>query len=168
MSFFLVIVIMGIIVSLLGIFLIPAKSSATKEIIFDASIDEVWRVYTEPERQAEWRRDVGEVVMSEDGQSWTERLNQGGFVIHFEIIEASSPHRYILKTGAPNNFEGRYSAEFREQDTHTIGTFTEEAKALGLVPKVLRFLFVRQTKLIEEYAEDAKLEILRRRSLPQQ
>lgn len=151
-------------VILLSVFLPPRTSSTTKTITFDATIDEVWQVYTEPEKQPDWRPDVGQISMSSDGQSWTETLKQGGITIHFEIIEKTPPHKFVLKTGTPNNFEGKYIAEFQESGNQTIGTFTEEATTLGFGSKILRFLFVRQEKLIDDYAAHAKAEIMRRRT----
>ena len=91
-------------------------------------------------------------------------LESIGMTINFGVIEQMPPHRLVLKTGADGAFEGHYAAEFRQDETHTIGTFTEEPTALGLIPKVMRRIFVNQKHLILEYATDAKAETIRRNS----
>ncbi|MBC6411416.1 MAG: SRPBCC family protein, partial [Hyphomonadaceae bacterium] len=143
---------------------IPRTTSATLEIAFDADIREVWEVYTQPDRQTEWRSGVAAVSMGADGRSWSETLERGGLVIHFKIIEREAPYRLVLETGADNTFTGRYVAEFREADGRTIGVFTEEATSLTLFAKVFRFLFVNQSRFIRQYADEAKAEISRRRT----
>lgn len=148
----------------IAVLLIPNTISATREIAFDAPIEAVWAVYTEPESQPEWRQDVGTVSVSDDGQSWTETLAGGGMTIHFEIVEETSPHRFVLRTSSPGSFQGRYTATFKESGSGTIGTFTEQATATGVIPKVMRFLFFNQGAFIEKYAEEAKGEIRRRQT----
>ena len=118
-----------VVLTLLGLLLIPPTSSVTVEISFDAKINEVWRIYTEPENQSDWRPDVGHISVSHDGKKWTETLKRSGMTIHFELVEKTQPHRLVLKTGSPDNFEGKYTAEFMELDGHTIGVFTEETTA---------------------------------------
>lgn len=156
------------IVFALAVFLIPNTTSATREIAFDAPIEAVWAVYTEPERQPDWRSDVGTVSVSEDGQSWTETLLADGMTIHFEIVEKTRPHRFVLATSSPRSFEGRYTASFAESDSGTIGTFTEEVTASGVLPKVMRFLFFDEGAFIEKYAEEARKEIRRRQAVAEQ
>ncbi len=156
--------VLGILVILLGaVSFIPKKSITTKSIRFDATIEEVWNVYTDPESQSEWRPDVGHVEMADDGQSWTEKLQQSGLVLEFRILEKSAPNRFVLKTGAANYFEGRYVAEFKEVDGKTIGTFMEEATALGVIPKLFRYFFFDQGAFIDQYAKHAAFEVERRR-----
>ena len=142
----------------------PATTSATVEIRFDATIGAVWQVYTDFESQPNWRSDVASVDMAEDNRSWTETLKTSRMTIRFQILEEIPPNRLTLKTGADGIFKGQYVAEFREEEGKTIGTFTEEATTLGIVPKLMRRLFVNQKKLIEEYAAEAKAEINRRNS----
>ena len=151
-----------------ALFLIPGTVSTTREIIFEALIEEVWAVYTEPEKQPDWRPDVGAVSVSEDGRAWTETLRQGGMTIHFEILEQVRPGRFVLRTGSPGSFKGRYVAHFRAEGNRTVGTFTEEATALGIIPKLVRFVFFDQAAFIEKYAEEAQAEIVRRRNNPSQ
>ncbi len=150
------------IVFALAMLLIPNTTSATREIAFDAPIEAVWAVYTEPGSQPEWRQDVGAVSVSDDGQSWTEVLAGSAMTIHFEILEKTSPHRFVLRISSPGSFEGLYTATFAETESGTVGAFTEEATASGLIPKVMRFLFFDHGAFIEKYAEDAKNEIRRR------
>ena len=142
--------------------LIPATTSTAMEIRFDAPIRAVWQVYTDIESQPNWRSDVVKVEMAGEENAWTETLETSGMTIRFRILEKTPPSRFVLKTGADGNFEGRYVAEFRQENGGTVGTFTEEATALGIVPKVMRSLFFNQRKFIEEYAREAKAEIERR------
>ena len=144
--------------------LLPATTRTTVEIRFDAPIAAVWAVYADFESQPNWRSDVGKVEVASDRRSWTETLEMSGMRVHFQILEESPPSRLVLKTGADGNFEGRYVAEFRTENGGTLGTFTEEATALGFVPKVMRRLFFNQRKFIEDYAREAKAEIARRES----
>ena len=81
------------VVGVLAAILIPATTSATRSIVFDAPIEAVWAIYTEPARQPDWRSGVGTVSVSEDGQSWIETLSPSGMTIHFEILEKTRPHR---------------------------------------------------------------------------
>ena len=172
---------------------LPATTRTTVEIRFDAPIEAVWAVYTDFESQPNWRSDVAKVeavsppdcappltpeeqsasqpavshcskTAASDYTSWTETLKPSGMRVHFQVLEASAPNRLVLKTGSEGSFEGRYVAEFRAENGGTLGTFTEEATALGVVPKVLRRLFFDQRKFIEAYAEEAKAEISRRQS----
>lgn len=91
----------------IGVLLIPKTTSATQTIRFEADIDDVWEIYTTPDKQKHWRADVGEVVMSEDGQSWSETLEASGMTINFRIVEKNRPETFILETGSPGSFEGQ-------------------------------------------------------------
>jgi len=152
------------ILAAVAVILIPGTTAATREIAFDAPVEAVWAVYTEPERQPDWRSGLGAVSVSDDGQSWTETQASSGMTIHFEIVEKTRPHRFVLKMSSPNSFEGRYAASFVESESGTIGTFTEESTTLGVFPKVMRFIFFDQGAFIEKYAEEAKKDIRRRHS----
>ena len=148
--------------AIVTLFLIPATTRTTVEIRFDAPIQAVWEVYTDIESQPSWRSDVATVEMSSDKRNWTEELKTSNMKIRFQILEQTPPSKLVLQTGADGNFEGRYVAEFRQENGGTVGTFTEEATALGVLPKVMRRLFFKQRKFIEEYAREAKAEIDRR------
>ncbi len=139
--------VLGIVVAL-AVILIPNTTSATREIAFDAPIEALWEVYTEPGSQPDWRSGVGAVSVSEDGQSWTETLVPGGMTIHFEIVEKTRSHWFVLRTSSLRSFEGRYRASFVESGSGTIGTFTEEATASGVIPKVMTFVFFNQGAFI--------------------
>ncbi len=147
----------------MAVFLIPDTFSTTREVTFEAQIEEVWTIYTEPGKQPDWRSDIDSVSVSEDGESWTETLKRGGMTIHFEILERTRPERLVLRIGSPGNFKGRYVADFRKAGDQTVGTFTEEVTALGIIPKLMRFLFFDQSAFIERYTEEAQTEIMRRR-----
>ena len=148
--------------AIVTLLLIPATTRTTVEIHFDAPIQAVWEVYTDIESQPNWRSDVATVEMSSDKRNWAEELKTSSMKIRFQILEETPPSKLVLQTGADGNFEGRYVAEFRQENGGTVGTFTEEATALGVLPKVMRRLFFNQRKFIEEYAREAKAEIDRR------
>ena len=150
--------------AIVTLLLIPATTRTTVEIHFDAPIQAVWEVYTDIESQPNWRSDVATVEMSSDKRNWTEELKRSSMKIRFQILEQTPPSKLVLQTGADGNFEGRYVAEFRQENGGTVGTFTEEATALGVLPKVMRRLFFNQRKFIEEYAKEAKAEIDRRKA----
>ncbi|MEM1232152.1 MAG: hypothetical protein AAGI15_16560 [Pseudomonadota bacterium] len=78
------------------------------------------------------------------------------------VLESRPPTRLVLQTGSPGRFEGRYVAEFAETGRGVTGTFTETSVALGLVPKVMRALFVDGQALIERYSAQAQAELRRR------
>ena len=142
--------------------LMPSTARTTVEIRFDAPIRAVWEVYTDFESQPNWRSDVANVEMANDKMSWTEELKTPIMTVRFRILEETPPRKLVMRTGADGIFKGRYAAEFRQENGGTVGTFTEEATALGIVPKVMRHLFFNQKKFIEEYAREAKAEIERR------
>jgi len=121
--------------------LMPATTRTTVEIRFDAPIRAVWEVYTDFESQPNWRSDIARVEMASDKRNWTEELKTPSMTIRFRILEETPPSKLVLQTGADGNFEGRYVAEFRQENGGTVGTFTEEATALGILPKVMRRLF---------------------------
>ena len=146
------------------VLLLPATTSTTVRVRFDAPVQAVWQVYADFEGQPNWRSDIGKVEIADDRMSWTESLNSTGMTVRFRILESTPSSRLVLQTGADGVFEGRYVAEFREQQGGTIGEFTEETTALGLMPKVMRRLFFDQRKFIEEFAREAKAEITRRES----
>ncbi len=150
------------VLAIVTLFLIPATTRTTVEIHFDAPIQAVWEVYTDIESQPNWRSDVATVEMSSDKRKWTEELKTSSMKIRFQILEETPPSKLVLQTGADGNFEGRYVAEFRQENGGTVGTFTEEATALGVLPKLMRRLFFNQRKFIQEYAREAKAEIDRR------
>jgi len=101
-------------------------------------------------------------VTASDKRNWTEELKTPRMVIRFRVLEKTPPGKFVLQTGADGNFEGQYVAEFRQENGSTVGTFTEEATALGMLPRVMRRLFFNQKKFIEEHAGEAKAEIERR------
>ena len=144
------------------VILLPATTSTTVEVHFNAPAQVVWQVYTDFESQPNWRSDIGKVEMADDKETWTETLKSSGIIIHFRILEKTPLSRFVLQTGTEGKFEGRYVAEFRQQQGGTIGIFTEETTTLGIVPKVMRRLFFNQRKFIEEFAREAKAEINRR------
>ena len=148
----------------IGTLFIPATSSATRVAEFNASIEEVWAVYTDFPSQAAWRDDVASVSFVEDGSSWVEELKVGNIEIHLSVVESISPKRLVIKTFSPGSFEGLYTAEFSESNGKTIGTFTETSTSLGYFSKLIRFVFVDQDKIIQKYNEDARREILKRRN----
>lgn len=143
---------------------VSATASTTVEIHFDAPVQAVWQVYTDFESQPNWRSDIGKVEVADDKTAWTETSKSSGMVLRFRVLERTPSSRLVLQTGADGKFEGRYVAEFREQRGGTLGIFTEETTALGIAPKVMRYLFFDQRKFIEEYAREAKAEIKRRES----
>ena len=151
-----------LITCLVALLLIPKTTSATKSIRFDADIEDVWEIYTTPEDQKQWREDVSEIRMADDGQSWSETLKTTGMVINFQIVEKNRPETFILVTGSPGSFKGQYSAKFKRDSNSTIGTFTETATTTGIIPRVIRFLFFDQMKFIEAYADAVKLELRKR------
>ena len=157
------VVIIGVGLAIALLLLMPATTRTTVSIRFDASIQEVWEVYTDFESQSSWRSDVASVEMSSDKTSWTEELTKSGMIIRFQLLEKIPPSKLVLQTSAESNFEGRYIAEFKQENGGTVGTFTEEATALGILPKVMRRLFFKQEKFIEEYAKEAKAEIEKRK-----
>ena len=83
-------------------------------------------------------------------------------VINFRIVEKNRPETFVLATGSPGSFKGQYSAKFTRDGNSTVGTFTETATTIGMVPRVMRFLFFDQMKFIEAYADAAKEELRRR------
>ena len=143
---------------------IPQAIRTTVEIRFDAPVQAVWQVYADIESQPHWRSDLDRVEMASDKTAWTETLKSSGMTVHFKILEQSPPHRLVLETGSGSHFEGRYVAEFRQQQGATMGVFTEEVRALGVVSKVMRRLFFSPQKFIEEFAKEAQAEIERRKS----
>ena len=157
------VVIIGVGLAIALLLLMPATTRTTVRIRFDASIQEVWEVYTDFESQSSWRSDVASVEMSSDKTSWSEELTKSGMIIRFQLLEKTPPSKLVLQTSVERNFEGRYIAEFKQENGGTVGTFTEEATALGILPKVMRRLFFNQEKFIEEYAKEAKAEIEKRK-----
>ncbi len=83
-------------------------------------------------------------------------------VINFQIVKKNRPETFVLATGSPGRFKGRYSAKFKRDGNSTIGTFTETATTIGMGPRVMRFLFFNQMKFIEAYADAVKEELRRR------
>ena len=142
--------------------LLPNTIRTTVEVHFGAPIQSVWDVYSDFESQPNWRSDVEKIEMTSDNRSWTETLKKSKMTIRFKILEEIPPSRLVLQTSAPRHFEGKYVAEFRQVNGGTVGVFTEESTALGLLPKVLRCLFFHQEKFIKEYANEAQKEIRRR------
>ena len=68
-----------------------------------------------------------------------------------------------VRAGTPDaHFEGSYVAKFSKDGDATIGTFTETATTIGLLPRIMRFLFFDQKKFIHAYADAAKRELKRR------
>lgn len=146
------------------VLLLPATTSTTIEVHFDAPVQAVWQVYTDFESQPNWRSDIGNVEMADDKTAWTETLKSSGIIVRFRILEKTPSSRLVLQTVAEGKFEGRYVAEFRQQQGGTIGVFTEQTTSLGIVPKVMRYLFFNQRKFIEKFSKEAKAEIKRRES----
>ena len=163
MNFIWIVVTIGAGLAIALLLLMPATTRTTVKIRFDAPIQEVWEVYTDFESQPMWRTDVARVEMSNDKTSWIEELTKFGMIIRFQLLEKTPPSKLVLQTSVERNFEGRYIAEFKQENDGTVGTFTEETTALGILPKVMRRLFFNQKKFIEEYAEEAKAEIERRK-----
>ncbi len=105
--------------------------------------------------------------MDSDKKCWTEELKTPGMTIRFRILEQIRLVRLVLRiAAAEGRFEGRYVAEFRQENGCTVGTFAEESTAAGILPKALRRLFFSQRKFIEAYAEEAMAEIKRRNIKP--
>ena len=154
-----------LVVVVIATLLLPVSKSTIRTAYFDAKITDVWAVYTDFSSQPDWRDEVASVEFKDGSQSaWIERLKQGGIEIHLEVIESTPPNRLVLRTYSPNNFEGEYTAIFEETESGTKGTFTESSTSSGYIPKLMRFLFVNQEKIIDKYSDDARAEIQRRQN----
>ena len=164
-----VVVLAGVLVAGLGgvAIFVPADSRTTRMHVLNASIDEVWHVYTDFATQAEWRDEIRAITMtSAPGEAVTwEETYKNGPVISFRLVNAQkSAHRLELALQSGQAFSGSYIAEFEDLgDGRTRGTFTESQTTFGFMPKLLRFLFVRPERIIKKYAMDAQAEIERRR-----
>ena len=163
MNFIWIVVTIGAGLAIALLLLMPATTRTTVKIRFDAPIQEVWEVYTDFESQPSWRSDVASVEMSSDKTSRIEELTKSGMIIRFQHLEKTPPSKLVLQTSVERNFEGRYIAEFKQENDGTVGTFTEEATVLGILPKVMRRLFFNQKSSLKQYAEEAKAEIERRK-----
>ncbi len=135
-------------------------TSTTVEVDFDASIDEVWSVYTDFESQASWRADV---EMASIKICWTKTTN---YSTPMTILEKVPQSRLTVTYSGRGIFEGGYVAEYKTEQSGTVGISTEESTSLGTIPEIMSRLFVNQEDLIVTYANETKAEILTQINAP--
>ena len=82
-------VVIAVGVCIATVILLPATTSTTLEVRFDAPIQAVWQVYTDFESQPNWRADVGQIEMADDQMAWSETLKASGITIRFQTGEAA-------------------------------------------------------------------------------
>ena len=144
---------------------LPNERSAKSGFMFDASVDEVWAVFTDPGSQASWRDDIKSVdVISATGErKWVEHP-QYGPSIQFTETMREQYRRLSIKMDAENAFTGQYTAEFEERDGgRTMAYISESVQLKGFLPKIMSYLFVNQRDFTWQYCINAQAEIERRR-----
>lgn len=166
-QFLIGVIVGGLAGGLLGVwFVLPDERSAKNGFVFDANVEEVWAVFTDPASQADWRSDIQrvEMIAGPGRRQWVE-YPQNGPAIEFTEIYAEPLKMYALEMKADGAFTGQYTAEFQEQDdTSTIGYFSETVELQGLFPKIMSYLFVNQREFTRTYCLNAQAEIERRRA----
>ncbi len=144
---------------------LPDQRAAKSGFVFDASVEEVWDVFTDPASQASWRADVVRVEMVRDNgwRQWIE-YPQRGPAIQFTETRVERLKTYALDMTAENAFTGKYQAVFEARDDNTtLGVFTETVTLQGFMPKLMSYLFVNQREFTRTYCLNAQAEIERRR-----
>ena len=159
------VLIVGMVMVIFAI-IISDTRSATHKVRFNATLEQVWTIYTTPARQPEWRTEIATIEhMNGDlgHRTWTE-VDHRGLRISFQEIIAEPPRRYELNTSSDGYFEGHYSAVFEYIEPGVVeGTFTESMTTQTFLAKIMAFVFVRPRAMIENYAAQAQREIDRRR-----
>lgn len=148
-----VVVLIGLVV--LAIFL-PSQRQATKSFKFPFSCDEVWKVYSDAQKQPEWRSGISSVEMLSDAppRKWVESP-QNGPSIEFTETSSTPGSEIVLDIRSGTYFQGTYTARFEQSAEGCTGTFTESVELLSPISKLMSYAFFSPGKSIEKYAKEA-------------
>jgi hypothetical protein len=128
------------------------KSNIT--VVFKADIHTVWDVVTNNEDYA-WRSDLSKIVISKDGNRFTEYTKDGYRTDFF--IRIKKPHSRYEFDMENKNFTGHWIGTFSEtQDQGTEINFTEELHIKSPVLELLSHLFMNLKQMQATYVEDLK------------
>jgi hypothetical protein len=106
--------------------MLPAERTVSQMQLIDASTDRVYRILTDVERQADWRRALRSVAVERRGDlwAWTETGNDG-VVSHVEEKVKGPPLRYEIEFRNSDGVRGRRIAELETSENRTRLTVTE-------------------------------------------
>lgn len=122
---------------------------------FKADIKKVWEVVTNNNRY-EWRSDLNKIVVSEDGNSFTEYTKKY-FPTNFNITLKKPYKRYEFDM-SNKNMKGHWSGAFSSIDNNgTQIEFTEEVSVSNPIMNLFVGLYLKKQQAL--YIEDLKKEL---------
>merc|ERR1711879_172280 len=115
-----------------------------KEILIEAPVQAVWDVVTKFDKQADWRKDVSEVVFLSD-EKWIE-IPYKGRDFTFEIVEKELLKHWILDIYIRDKKIGYWIVEFTDVQKTTKVVFTEVLITRNPFMRVISRLFFNMDK----------------------
>lgn len=125
-----------------------------KQILFNAPLEKVWKIWNDVEKTTEWVEGVQEsrltsAVREGRGLSWNEKCRFGKNVIQMdhEVTQWEPLKRMVIRTGLPMGGSMERVAEFKSSNSGTevnlslewdlgmVGAFFEEAKLQYMMEK---------------------------------
>ena len=134
-------VLVAVLVTAIG-YALPQNHVATKDAFLTATPQEVFERITDVARYPDWRQDVSTVeVVSREPLRWME--HSGGDTITYEMVEATSPTRLVVRIADPDlPFGGTWTYDLRPEGEGTRLTITEHGEVYNPVFRfVSRFVF---------------------------
>jgi uncharacterized protein YndB with AHSA1/START domain len=119
-------------------FMLPPTVTSNREATIAAPTDRIFALVTDVAGQSKWRRDIGQVTVTADGATWTERTKDGQS-IHFTLVRKD-----------PNSV---FEITSRDANT-TVFRIKETTTTPSVIGRLLGRVFAPPGSHIDLYVED--------------
>lgn len=141
---------------------LPEEQSVSRSILIDALPETIYDLAIDAKGQSAWRRDISNITMKEDHQSWVEHKQQGD--IEFVLTHQDRPQTFTLDFQG-QGFQGKWTGSFVTINSGTEVSLTETVRIKNpffrLLSKWMRFT----EKFMDTYMDDLKIEAEKRRQI---
>lgn len=140
-------------IALIG-FALPRDHVASRTVVLNRPIADVWRTITDVESFPAWRSGVSRVeVLSAEPRRWREV--SGGDTLTLQVIEAQAPARLVSEIADKDlPFGGRWIYQLKPMPAGTELTITEEGQVYNPVFRFISRFVIGHTATIETYLAD--------------
>ena len=144
-----------ILMAIIGMSL-PNPRISTNAFQVLSPIDVVWAQITDHKNQAQWRKGLKEISISENHTNqWTEIPHKGPSIT-FKTAESVKHSIYKIDILPISGFQGYAIIEFSEDGKNTQLTFTEASDTTNPFQRILAYLFYDPKNSMEIYKKELK------------
>ncbi|WP_397419911.1 SRPBCC family protein [Phenylobacterium sp.] len=135
-------------------FMLPPTVTSNREATIAAPTDRIFALVTDVAGQSKWRRDIGQVTVTADGATWTERTKDGQS-IHFTLVRKDPNSVFEITYQSSLGFSGHWIGEFTARDANTtVFRIKETTTTPSVIGRLLGRVFAPPGSHIDLYVED--------------